>query len=236
MTTERTTERTKDVVVPLIGTGFAFIASLISVLILLYTHHRSIAIEAQLYQIQQTQFVAAQTAQAEQFNRESARQYVTLVYVDLTSKDVEKQRAALSLLEILEPSTALKLLVWANKASVILPENKEQSMTVERALESLNENGRFRIFLHLGKSGSRSISSEADIKKTLSSMGFRVVGTDTKVHPEPGVDYFYDSDKAGAEQVASMLNEIRDPNDKPVIVRNPQSANDHPLGTLGVWF
>jgi len=66
-----------------------------------------------LLTIQENQAAAERSAKLDQFNRESERQYVALVYTDLTSGSATRQRAALSLFEILQPETSLKLLAWA---------------------------------------------------------------------------------------------------------------------------
>jgi hypothetical protein len=227
--------RTKDIVVPLIGTGCAFAASLLSVVVLFYLHYRSENINNQLWQIQQDQFKALQSAKTDEFARDSERQYVALVYQDLISKDPGKQDGALLLLKILQPSTALKLVDWATRVGIILPENKDKSQLLTRSLEISQDNARFRIFLHVGQSGTRQVPSEALIRRELTSSGFGVVGSDLGTDQYgPGVDYFHDDDKRGAEGVAGILSKLRDPDGKPIPARKQSAGN--PSGYLGVWF
>ena len=140
------TERTKDVIVPIIGTVFAFIASVLSTVLVFYIGHRSNQIDRQLGKIQEAQFTAEQTAKAHQFDRESERQYVSLFYQEIISQDIKRQNAALSLVRILEPQTGLKLIAWARDSGILLDENKEKSREVEKDLEKLKENSRYVIF------------------------------------------------------------------------------------------
>lgn len=87
--------------------------------------------------------------------------------------------------------------------------------------------------MHLGQSANRSVPTETEIIKALSSVGFGVAGMDTLADQYgPGVDYFHDSDKNGAEQVAAALSTLRPPTDKPIEARKPKAKNQ--VGVLGV--
>src|SRR6185295_5918180 len=97
-----------------------------------------------------------QSAKSAQFSRELTRQYVTLVYPDIIGTDAPRQKAALSLLQIVEPRVALPLITWAQETHVILPGNVAEGNAVKKRLEYL-ENNRFRIFLHVGKAGNRPV-------------------------------------------------------------------------------
>src|SRR5262249_5403017 len=125
------TERGKDIVVPLIGTAFAFVSSVLSAILIFYTSDRNNKIQEDLKAIQTAQFAAEQRARATQFDRESERQYISLFYQEIVSEDAKKQRAALSLVKILEPGTGLKLINWAQESGVLRGDNKEKTQQVE---------------------------------------------------------------------------------------------------------
>jgi hypothetical protein len=223
------------IVIPLVGTGCALLAAVLSGCVLLFTNDKTTRIQTTLSQIQQGQFAAEQSAKSTQFNRESARQYVALVYGDLTSKDGSRQKAALSLLEILEPDVALKLLSWAQKTGVILPGNIDEGNAVKKTLESLQENGRFRIFLHVGQAKNRPVPDVDAIKKALATQGFAVLATDEDVDEfGPGVDYFDDRDIDAAKKVAASVGGLLPGNSDSMRVRR-QTVQSRP-GTLGIWF
>jgi len=95
--------------------------------------------------------------------------------------------------------------------------------------------GKFRVFLHLGKANNRAVPEEGAIKKALEAQGFVVVDSDGKKDDYgPGVDYFHDEDKNGAQRLASLLNRLL-PGQQGRILPRRQSARQPP-GTLGVWF
>ncbi len=229
------TEKTKDVIVPLIGTAFAFIASLLSIILVFYTAHRSNQIDHQLQQIQSAQFDAEQAAKTNQFNRESERQYVSLFYKEIISHDANRQKAALSLVKILEPQTGLKLITWARDSGVLLQESREKTLAIEKDLKKLEENSRFLIYLHLGQVKNRNVPAQSNIEKALTSEGFRVVGSDNQKDVYgPGIDYFHDKDKEGAERVAAVLNGLLGLDKKRITVRKQSVTNRE--GVLGIWF
>jgi hypothetical protein len=231
----RPSEQTAKVIVPLIGTAFAFLAALLSGFVVYYTNDKTVQIQQKLSGIQQDQYALEQLTKLNQFNRESERQYVTLVYNDLISKDVERQRTALSLLQELAPETGLKLLHWARNAKIILPQNQAESSSAENKLNILEANGRFRIFLHMGSAKGRPIPDVSAIRKALASQGFSVVGTDDIFdNYGPGVDYFSDIDKTGAESVAKLLTDLL-PNGTRTIPARKQTVQNR-IGTLGIWF
>lgn len=96
-------------------------------------------------------------------------------------------------------------------------------------------NQRFRIFLHLGKHDASGIQPLDPVKDALNKAGFEIRGSDNELDRHgPGIDYFNDTDRAGAERVATILNGLRGPKDKPFIVRRQSTKNAQ--GTLGVWY
>jgi hypothetical protein len=230
-----TTERTKDVIIPLVGTAFAFIASILSAGLMFYIGHRSNLIDDQLNEIQKTQFAAEQAAKASQFDRESERQYVSLVYQELISQDEMRQKAALTLVTILEPDTGQKLIAWIRDSGLLLEENKAKSLEVEESLEKLKTNRRFVLYLHLGQVENRQVPARVDIERLLKSNGFiNLRVDDEKDRYGPGVDYFHDTDRVGAEIVADILNTLLGADQKPIVPRKQSGRN--PEGWLGIWF
>jgi len=234
-------ERTEKVVVPLVGTAFAFLAAILSGYVLYFTNGKTSTIQEKLGEIQKDQAAAERSAKLDQFNRESERQYVALVYTDLTSRDASRQRAALSLLEILQPETSLKLVAWANKANIVFAENKPRSQEIERRLdveqrlEFIREIPRFRVFLHLGKAKNRPVPDVDAIKKVLADQGFSISGIDDQSDDYgPGVDYFYTDDQRGAQEVAKILVALLQNNSASMRARRQSAVNRS--GTLGVWF
>jgi hypothetical protein len=225
------------VLVPLVGTGAAVFAALLSAFLVWFTNDKTRQIQERLAIIQQDQFASEQSARLGQFNRESERQYVGLVYNDLLAKDKDaaRQRTALSLLQVLAPETGLKLLAWAQQANVILPENQAESRKVEGRLEALQANGRFRLFLHTGVSKGRAVPEVEAIKKALAADGYTVLGVDDKTDAYgPGIDYFNDADKQAAESIAKALTSLLPGNPTAIPVRK-QSAQNR-AGTIGIWF
>lgn len=222
----------KDVAIPLAGTLFAFFASILSAIVLIYTNNQTNNLQLRLQDIQRTQFEIEQRSQTDQFDRDSERQYVTLVYQDITSNDPERQRKALSLLGMLQPTTASKLLDLVNKAGFILPENKEQSKVVEKALDARSENARYRVFLHITPNSAGP--SAADVSKALAASGFQVVGVDTHTQGTPAVEFFHSSDEAGARNAAVVLQTFG--KQATPSLKTDNGADRNPAGYLGVWF
>ena len=225
------------VLVPLVGTGAAIFAAVLSGFLVWFTNDKTSQIQEKLAVIQQDQFASEQSAKLGQFNKESERQYVALVYNDLLAngKDAGRQRTALSLLKVHAPETGLKLLAWAQEAKVILPENQAESLKVEGRLEVLQANGRFRIFLHVGVAKVRPVPEVEAIKKALASDGYAVLGVDDKAdNYGPGVDYFNDADKQAAESIAKILTGLLPGSPSAIPVRKQSVQNRN--GTIGIWF
>lgn len=223
--------------VPLLGTSAAIFAAVLSGFLVWFTNDKTSQIQEKLAVIQQDQFSSEQAAKLGQFNRESERQYVALVYNDLLAKDKDaaRQRTALSLLQVLAPETGLKLLAWAHQAKVILPENQAESQKVEGRLEKLQANGRYRIFLHTGSANGRPVPELEAIKKAFATEGYTILGLDDQKDAYgPGVDYFNDSDKSAAESIAKVLTGLL-PGDPKQIPARRQNAQNR-VGTIGIWF
>lgn len=209
-------------------------ASLLSAAVLFYVHQQSDQIQTQLSRIQQDQFTIAQSTKTEEFDRDAERQYVALVYQDLISQNAEKQSAALSLVKILLPLTGGKLLNWAQAEGIILSVNRNKSQAIVTDLNAREENARFKLFVHLGKYGNRNVPEISEIRKNLADAGFGLIFPDALSEQYgPGVDYSHDEDKRGAEKVASILNQSRNPADKPISARKQPNV---PPGYLGIWF
>jgi len=96
-------------------------------------------------------------------------------------------------------------------------------------------NTQFRIFLHLGRhDGSRPQDSKPVIA-ALTNSGFQIKGQDNQADEfGPGVDYFFDSDKAAAVRAAATLNDLIGSSPKPFVARRQSAKNAE--GALGVWF
>src|SRR5215469_15184869 len=136
--------------VPLIGTFFSFAAACLAAYVAYYATvktdeiaRRTESIQQKVISIQQAQHDADQAAKSAEFNRDTARQYVSILYADISSKDTARQRAALSLVALMEPETGLKLIRWAQNSGVILAENKQQGQDVEKQL--IEDNNRFLV-------------------------------------------------------------------------------------------
>ncbi|HVO02040.1 MAG TPA: hypothetical protein VMT54_07550 [Candidatus Cybelea sp.] len=94
--------------------------------------------------------------------------------------------------------------------------------------------GRYTIYLHLGPTG-RLVPARAVVERTIAPLGFSAAGADQQLDQfGPGVDYFNDGDKAGAEALAKALNTLIGP-DQPQVKARHQSVSN-PEGMLGVWF
>lgn len=228
-------DRTAKLLVPLIGTGAAVFAALLSGFLVWFTNDKTRQIQEKLAVIQQDQFAAEQSAKSGQFNRDSERQYVALVYNDLLAKDAARQRAALSLLQVLAPDTSLKLLAWANGSKIILPENQAESRKIEGRLETLQANGRFRLFVHIGQARGRPVPEPEAIRKALAGDGYAVTGLDNESdNYGPGVDFFNESDKEAAKDIARIVTELRPGNPGAIPIRKQSIPNRN--GTIGIWF
>ena len=225
------------VLVPLVGTGAAVAAAALSGFLVWFTNDRTSLIQEKLAVIQQDQFSIEQAEKLGQFNRDSERQYVSLVYNDLIAKDKDaaRQRTALSLRQVLAPETGLKLLAWAQQAGVIFPENLKASQEVGGQLEKLQANGRYRIFLHTGQATSRPAPELEAIKKAFAAEGYTILGLDDKKDDfGPGVDYFNDADKTAAENIAKVLTGLLPGESRPIPARRQKVQNR--IGTIGIWF
>lgn len=94
---------------------------------------------------------------------------------------------------------------------------------------------RYRVFLHFGNS-ELGLDLESKIKSGLADRGFIIVGTDRKDDRVggAGIDYFYDDDCAGADQLRKVLTAVL-PQGSTLPPLRKQSVLNQP-GTLGVWL
>jgi hypothetical protein len=229
-----------SITVPLIGTLFSFAAACLAAYVAYYATvktgeiaQQTDSIQRQIISIQQAQHDADQAAKSAEFNRDTARQYISILYADIISKDTARQRVALSLVALMEPETGLKLIRWAQNSGVILAENKKQGQDVEKQL--IEDSNRFLVYVHLGQSGNRPIPNREVVISTLSSGGYRLGATDDLSDKYgPGVDYFHDQDKAGAERVAEAMKGLLPAGSKEIHARLQNGPGRD--GVLGIWF
>ena len=94
---------------------------------------------------------------------------------------------------------------------------------------------RFQLYLHIGKLTDRYTPSKENILQRLADAGFTVKGIDNEVDLYgPGVDYFYERDKEGADRVVQILNALLPKEAKQFKSRKQNVRNQE--GTLGIWF
>jgi predicted chitinase len=106
--------------------------------------------------------------------------------------------------------------------------------TVMEKIVGVADAGRYKIFLHLGPTG-RAVPARAVIERTIVPLGFSAAGMDLQFDQYgPGVDYFNEGDKKGAEALAKALNMLLGPDQAQLKARRQSVSN--PPGTLGVWF
>src|SRR5262249_47292318 len=111
-------------------------------------------------------------------------------------------------------------------------------MTTYRAVMTkivgVTDPGRYTVYLHLGPTG-RFVPARAVVERTIAPLGFSASGADQQLDQfGPGVDYFNDGDKAGAEAMAKALNALIGPDQPQVKARRQRASSAE--GTLGVWF
>src|SRR5262249_9182164 len=107
---------------------------------------------------------------------------------------------------------------WAPNSGVILAENKQQGQDVEKQL--IEDSDRFPVYAHLGQSGNWPVPNRDAVINALSSAGYRLGATDELSDKYgPGVDYFHDQDKTGAERVAAAMKEFAPDGSKEIHAR-----------------
>jgi hypothetical protein len=112
---------------------------------------------------------------------------------------------------------------------------KEESKKIETQLNSRIINSRFRLFIHLGQVNSRPVLERNLLIQKLESQGFQVVGFDNKSDKYgPGVDFFDEKDRKGAEKVVEIINTLLPPEATKLIVRRQNVMQRE--GVLGIWF
>jgi hypothetical protein len=127
---------------------------------------------------------------------------------ELTAQDLEQALIALQKGQLNEAQTLIE--------------------TQRNKLESVG----YTLFLHTG--GGPSDTAEL-VKGVLQKQGYKVLPDgETDGIGGPGVDYFNDQDRAGAERVARLVNSALPEDLKRLQPRRQQVRN--PLGYLGVWL
>jgi len=115
-----------------------------------------------------------------------------------------------------------------------LAEFQSAYRAVMAKIAGIQDAERYKVYLHLGQT-ARLVPARAAIEKTIGPLGFAAAGDDQQLDQfGPGVDYFNEGDKDGAEAVAKALNTLLGP-DQPQVKARRQSVKN-PEGTLGVWF
>jgi hypothetical protein len=117
--------------------------------------------------------------------------------------------------------------------------SKDSKGEMEKVATLGNElvNQKYTIYLHLGKHDNSEQESLNPTRDALNLSGFRIAGYDDQRDTfGPGVDYFYEKDKLGAEKVVDILNKLRKPNEKPFVARPHLEKKIQKEGTLGIWF
>jgi len=179
--------------------------------------------------------IELQQIQESQFSRELEQKYVEIFYQEIVSGNSIRQNNALTLLLMIQPATGEKLNQWAKQSGLLTVKAKEESKKIETQLNSRIINSRFRLFIHLGQVNSRPVLERNLLIQKLESQGFQVVGFDNKSDKYgPGVDFFDEKDRKGAEKVVEIINTLLPPEATKLIVRRQNVMQRE--GVLGIWF
>jgi hypothetical protein len=225
----------EKVVVPSAAIFFSFLAALFSTIVLWVGNEKVGKLQENQTDIQRQLQEVQITQQASQFSKELQQKYIEIFYKEISEGDSRRQRMALELLLYIEPETGKKLNEWARSSNVLKPEAITTANRVEEQIQSNLQKSRFQIFIHLGEINQRPVPSQREIRQALSSQGFQITGFDNASDVYgPGVDYFYDGDRAVAEEVTKIINSLLPKEATQLKVRKQTGSQRE--GVLGVWF
>jgi hypothetical protein len=123
-----------------------------------------------------------------------------------------------------------------NEARDLIETQRDRLVSIQSAAPPVataaDDISRYTLFLHTG--GGPGGTADL-VKGVLQKQGYTVrPDGDTDDSGGPGVDYFYDQDRAGAERVAGVVNSALPEDLKRLQPRRQQARN--PPGYLGVWL
>lgn len=154
--------------------------------------------------------------------------FVGNLLTEALGEDKPKQTLALNLIRLVLKDEAVQLFLGFEGSSI--PQIRDVGVAGTAAL-----NGGYTIYMHFGRHDVKTQPNPQMYKDTLANAGFRIAGIDELNDPYgPGVDYFFEEDKAGAERIAGILNANLSSNEKPFVTRLQRAANRN--GVIGVWF
>jgi len=98
------------------------------------------------------------------------------------------------------------------------------------------DTAKFTVFIHEG--GTPNAEVVKRLAAALASKGYNIRGFDEEQDTigGPGVDYFYDEDKAAAEDIAQIINKELTTNGLSANVNPRKQGVKNPPGYIGVWL
>ena len=98
------------------------------------------------------------------------------------------------------------------------------------------DTAKFTVFIHGGGAPNEEVVKR--LAAAVASKGYNIRGLDKEQDTigGPGIDYFYDEDKAAAEDIAQIINKELAANDLSANVNSRKQGVKNPPGYIGVWL
>ena len=226
----------KDIVIPLIGTVSALATAVFAAWLAHDSATKTDAIIAAKNQFDQVEARLKDLEKSFQFERDTSRQYVAIIYPDLIGPDSKKQKLAISLVQILEPHTAQKLLLWLKDSSAIADQNKSDLNSTLGMVNIAVENSRARIFVHLAADKNKDKITAASLTAALARSSFTDVTVEQDVSADNlRIQYFRPEDEDLAKRISSALQTLQPAGTPPIPPRYDPALKNSPY-TFAVFI